>query len=471
MNYKSSFLANSIISIFVLILFSGCSQRNTSTKDSNIIQADNYSVVSHELSDNNSSIGKKLSEEQAATDALQNNPNYKIAQLKADIAQDKYHESLSKLSPTITSGSQGAAAGYSNINPATAVTDSLSAKEFENAEKMSAENYKRKLTEKIKLESNKRNEIMSMYEIAKENEEFQEKMAKKELAKIKSKGKLSKIAYLNFKTKALLAKANAIKAGQEYDVSGYELASTMGRANAKLPKKVMIQTMSQAANSSSETQIHDLKYYLDLAVKNRPDLKADKYKLKAAKLDLYSAAESTLPNITANNDKAGISTNITPGKQINKIRGNDADYHAVSEQLKKKWITIAKEVRTSYSKLQAAVSLRNEYSVNLAKAKKRRNILEHDYIDGKTDMTALNQAQRELISTKKSYVKSKKNVNDAEAELMAACGIEDISDKKNYTAELNQAQKAYKDISRSLLKNEINIKNARAGLNAATGMQ
>jgi hypothetical protein len=105
-------------------------------------------------------------------------------------------------------------------------------------------------------------------------------------------------------------------------------------------------------------------------------------------------------------------------------------------------------------------------------AKLRRDLVAKQYSTGKTKgITALNQAQKDLVNAQKSFIKAVKDLSDAKYELYAACGIPNERTKKPSITTLNQAQHDYVDAEKNYVGNRIEILKAETSLNAVTGIQ
>jgi outer membrane protein TolC len=187
----------------------------------------------------------------------------------------------------------------------------------------------------INLTYNDMQESKSIAAIQKENEGCQRKMANNILEKKKSTADI-----LNFKINELRAKAAAIEAEKSYKTNSYALATNMGMTSAALAADITQKSVPAKSFENDQNRQLGLNYYLDMAIKNRPDLKALKEALSAAKYVLYSATGALTPivNSAAGNSNSSVyaSENINLGSNIAEIRSKDADYAVQQDRPAKK---------------------------------------------------------------------------------------------------------------------------------------
>jgi outer membrane protein len=452
---------------FIFLLISaGCVSYNSPPS---VVYSDNYSATN--LNDNKelSPADKDLSKDEVITTALENNPGYKASQLEATAAEAEYYKALSRFSPDMALGPAGAAAGYQGYSGFSSLMHALSADANAKAAKWDVKNYRRLLVQKVVVDDNILQKKLTDINIQKSNEKFQKQMVSKTTAKYK-KGKASLSDVLNFKINALKAKAEAIKYEKEYKKGSYALAATMGMTNAELPYKPIAKKINKHVR---KVKIPNLNTYLDLAIENRPDLKAHKEILRSSEYKLYAAWGILSPVIdltSGNNQFASASSNITGGSKIANVRSHEAKYDAENEALKKKWIEIVKEVRSEYISIKANLAIRDAYAASMNAARVRRDHLQKEYNKGNINIAVLNQAQELFVKVQKAFVKAEVGVSNARAKLCAACGIDVDESKRPSIATLNQAQRDYINISEDHAEAVINTSDAKAKLNAAIGV-
>ena len=413
--YKNLFL------ILSTVLFTSCVSDNTPT---NAIYSNNYTASGLNENKASSSIaGKELTKDLVIETALENNPEYKASKLNAIAAESDYYEALSDLSPTVAAGSRGVTANYQAFSGLSTTMNALSVGADAKAALLDSENYRRLLEEKVVVDKNMIQKNYEDINIQKTNETFQKKMAADSLVKYKE-GKATKSDILNFKIKALQAKAKTIEYEKEYKTNSIALAATMGLPNVELPDP---EETENAVNVQNIENMPSLSEYLDLAIENRPDLKADKELLKSSEYALYAAwggISPTVDIVSGKHDSAAVNSTISGGSKFANIRSHQAKVDIKKEALKRKWIEVIKNVRHEYISLKANLAIRDTYAASIKYAKNRRNHLEREFKKGNIDIAELNQAQSELVNVEKSLIKSEIGVSNAQAELCAACGID-----------------------------------------------
>ena len=425
--HKKIFL---ILSFIFLLLLSGCVNYDPPP---DVVYSDNYSATNLNDLQKVFPADKNLSKQDAVTIALENNPGYKSSQLKETSAWADYYASLAALSPAVALGAgvlpntvsnPGVlSANYQTFSGLSTTMNALSASATAETKKWDVQNYRRLLEQKVIVGDNKIQKNLADIEIQRANEKFQKQMTSKSTVEYK-KGKGSLSDVLNFKIKALNAKAAKIAAAKNYKIDSYALGATMGMTDAKLPyePKLPIKKIDR-----KDKEIFKLNYYLDLAIENRPDLKAQKETLKSAEYKLYGLWGAISPAVSLNSREGTTSTavtsNITGGSKIANVRSKEAQYDAQNEALKKKWIEIVKEVRSRYISLKANLAIRDAYAASLNAARERRDHLEREFHKEKVDVVVFNQAQKTFIDVQKAFVKAEVGISNARAKLSAACGI------------------------------------------------
>ena len=425
-NFQNYFLYINIC--FLCVILTGC---NTGKQIPKAVYANNYSALTASDLNTISPSKKTLSKEEAINTALGNNPEYISTQYKTDAAQAEYYKELSKLSPAAAVGAgignnasgTGISASY-QICP-DKVTNILSANSRVKQTQMESENYKRQLIQKVSNESNQLRKDKMTISIYEDDEKFQREMLEETIKKYKA-GKASKADVLNFEAQTLEAMDKLVQANRDYKNNSYNLAATMGLTTAELPKKTKL-TQLTTANNTQPIKLHDINYYLNWAINNRPDLKAQMDALKVSKYELIGAAAKLLPNInlaTGNNGVyANANINLQGGSKTANIFSKYTENDIQKEELYKKWLEIIVDVKTQYEKLISSQAQRKVLTQAVQKAEYRRNLVQKKYNSGKAELTELNQAQNDYINSLNSYKKAVIDVTNAQAGLNAACGI------------------------------------------------
>ena len=400
------------------------------------IHSDNYSASFSSQKPSNAET--TISEKDTVNVALSSNPEYKVKQLKTVSAESDYYSSLGKLSPDVSVNKS-----KTNVNYEASGSNAmnvLSAKAVSNETRYDADDYRRELIKNVRVNNNEIEKSKTFATIQEENEKFQNKMVSNATDKHRhSNASASDI--LNFKIKELNAKAASIEADRKHKTKSYALAAKMGIPTAELPKNL------NTENNTSKTKLKNrdlnLNYYLDLAIKNRPDLKAAKEALKAGRYKLYSAGGALLPTLNATSGNANnisINSNFTGGQKIAKIRSEDAKYNARQEALNKKWISVVQEVKKEYVSLKAQLAVQKILTNTMHLSEQRRNIIANQYNKGIENIAVLNQAQSNFVKAQESFAKAERDVRNARSRLSAACGIDPDESKNNSVTTLNQGQ-------------------------------
>jgi outer membrane protein len=423
--------------MFFFLFLVGCVEYNSPPE---AIYSENYTTANL---DNNSEDfllpTEKLSKAEAVDIALKDSPGYKVSQLKETAAWANYYAALGVLSPVMTLGAgqipnvgagvSGFSTNYQAFSGFSTTMNVLSSRSVAEASSYEVANYRRLLVETVIVEDNKIQKASSDIKIQQENERFQQQMALKAMDKYQQCNTVSSDV-LNFKIKELNAKAAVIENERKYKTESYALAKTMGQISGELPKKP---TNLEKKIVKKKEEILSLNYYLDLAIENRPDLKAEKEILKSFKYKMYGAVGELSPTVDlgagGGNISLLVSSTVTGGSKIANVRSSDAQYNANQEALLKKWIEVVKDVRTEYVKLKGSIAMMNVYANTLSLVKKRRDYIELEYTKGSKDIAVLNQAQKDYVNVQRLFVESRMNVSNAKARLCAACGVESLSSK------------------------------------------
>ncbi len=259
---------------------------------------------------------------------------------------------------------------------------------------------------------------------------------------------------LNFKVKVNQATSNQISAEYNFNFSRYLLAGLMGITASTLPESLKYSPI----DAIPEETLPDINIYLDMALNNRPDLRNYRETLQAAKYQLYTNWGAYSPTASLNAGM-GYSTNLTrnDGRNGNDPVGhtyyNDRNYNwGVSSQwvifngfsrelqirqaqslvykaefnVASQWITVIKEVRTSYDTYLQNVKQAKLYKETLALVTKQRDLVEEEYKAGNKELTRLNEAQRDLVEAETNLVIALVNVMNARAQLESATNSNQI---------------------------------------------
>jgi outer membrane protein TolC len=423
---------------------------------------------------------KVLTLELAEEIALANNPDYKSKHHAMTAAWQRYYQSLSSYLPTVTATydfnhdinnptvqknlktGQGAnrSKAYGNslglqgqwlifdglVRTMNALVKKHQAREYEKME----EDSRRLLLLAV---ANQYNSVLLAIEknrIAKTDMDFQEKMLNETQLKYDA-GAVPLSDVLNFKIKSNEAEGSLIDSQYEYNTAIYALAALMGITEAKLPDNLKFPPMS----SGEKSHLADVSVYIDTALTNRPDLEQYREALEATKYTMYSKWGAFSPTVTLNGELGwsraktaydgrygnrlegssnwdtinqgtsagyGIAVEWTlfdGTKRFTAIREAQALLAEAEYELTYKWITVVEEVRAAYENYIKSEKLALLYRRTLGLVTKQRDLVEEEYKAGNTELTRLNEAQRNLVEADTNLVSSLINVQNAKAQLEA----------------------------------------------------
>ena len=411
----------------------------------------------------------ELTLEQAIETALANNPDFQSTEYSMKAAWARYQQSLAAYYPRLyvsggLNGSNSDVAKQSNF--ATSLNDSssrttsaalnveyiifnglirkmnsLAAQHLGRASDAAFDDAKRLLIKSVELQYNQVRLIRENISIAEADKLFQEKLLRENELKYQA-GSVSQSAVLNFRVRVNAAASKLI--GARYDLINARgvLGDLLGLTEGTIHDDVAFSTLEENVGVS----LNIIEMYLDLALNNRPDLKQYRESLKAAEYSLYAQYGAYWPVITGSGSYGanGTTTDYTSAENTRKTT-HDLDYgvnmtwdlfsggsrkNAVEEakalvaqnekNLEGQWINVIQEVRNSFNTFKQ----REEQYVILKETellqRKNRDLVEIEYRTGSTELTRLNEAQRDLVSAESQKISALINLFNAKAQLEAA---------------------------------------------------
>ena len=259
-------------------------------------------------------------------------------------------------------------------------------------------------------------------------------------------GHVSKDSVLNFQILAARAKSNISNARYRRQVAFHALAALMGWDIRKLPEGVALQKVSV----DNLPPVYEEEFYLELAILNRPDLKAEKIALEISFRNKQKAYAGFFPEVRFSSalslesykaDYGGYlysDSRAQHGAYVYGIEGNwnlfrgFATFNEVRRQevlekvalwgLNAKFLEIAAEVRDARSNCK-----NSRYQIEIFQdmtqwVREQRDLVYSAYRNGKETITRLNQAQDMLVEVQSRLVLSAVEFNKAVAQLAAAIG-------------------------------------------------
>lgn len=291
---------------------------------------------------------------------------------------------------------------------------------------------------------------MAKIRIAKENMKFQNSQLKENELKFEV-GAVPLSNVLNFKAYYNSAESDLYAAQYSYAAAKHTLATLMGLTEGQIPPDVKF----PGVPSPDGEVMPPLNVYLDTALSNRPDLKAYREALQVSKYNYWASICSFGPTVSFNasvgystghthtdnylNRAAGDYTTHYDGGDISygltaswEIFSGGATYYTMRSRqaamlqsdyaLANNWITIVSEVRTAYEYYQTCLTQVKISQESLELYRKIRDLVAEEYQAGNTELTRLNEAQRDFVDAETTFATYVINMHNAKAQLEAAVG-------------------------------------------------
>ena len=252
---------------------------------------------------------------------------------------------------------------------------------------------------------------------------------------------------LNFKVNYNSAESTLYSAEYAAIAAKIVLAQLLGLTEGTIPDAVEFPTMP----SPDGEMLAGINFYLDLALKNRPDLKQYREAYEAAKYSYYSSIGAFSPTLTfdASLDYTNANRRITGkwgnansrsrsrswgfnyglnlswelfagGRTYYAMRAAEAQMTAADFAVANTWITVIGDVRTAYENYQTNLKQVKLNQKNLALVRTQRDLVYKEYNAGSTGITRLNEAQTALVNAENALAEAVINMHNAKAQLQAA---------------------------------------------------
>ena len=468
--FRSALFA--VVIIAVLMLVSSCVGHKPPPA---IIHADNYTAETLDSQQVVPPADRVLGLKETIRIALVNNPTYKQMHLAIVTAWATFYTQLAGYSPTLSidytldqaQGSQAAAGGVSTspfsqvnttygagmsaawnlFNGFQTTFSTLSAyKGARSAEQMDID-YRRQLIYMVTTAYNSILLARARIKIDLSNEAFQLQQLKDSQLKYNA-GASSLADLLNYEIFAANAKDDVVTDTAAYKINRYTLAALMGLTTSGLPISTQFPPIKV---SKDEEYSLGVEFYLDLAIAQRPDLKATRLDLDAVRYTLYQTWGDFSPTVdmTMNYGFTRGNSGINWGKSQGTPRGQDLEYgygfnfgwdvwrggtriaavrsaqaalDSQEETLMNKWITVVKEVRSAYTNLLANETHRIIRKKIMDMSQQRRDLVREEYNAGNTDITTLNEAQNIFVKSELQHVTSLIDISNSRAQLKEVTG-------------------------------------------------
>ncbi len=256
---------------------------------------------------------------------------------------------------------------------------------------------------------------------------------------------------LNFKIRYNNGESSLITAQYNYAANKYVLAALLGLTDGNIPEDVMFPDMPSADGEV----LPDVSVYLDAALANRPDLRAYRERLEAAKFSFWSSLCAFGPTFSANyslsySRNRNLTKNLDSGLSTvgskygngalsyggvaswNLFEGGNTYFNARAAQaemvqaeynLTETWITVITDVRTAYDNYITNLKQVKLYQKTYELTRQTRDLVEEEYKAGNAELTRLNEAQNDLVTAEGNLVSSVVEMNNAKAQLEAAISL------------------------------------------------
>ena len=250
---------------------------------------------------------------------------------------------------------------------------------------------------------------------------------------------------LNFRVQVDNARLELVKVDYNIKAALYVLAGYLGLSDGTIPDKVEFPPIAMPEAPA----LPAVEVYLDQALANRPDLRACRDRLEAARYNYYGAWGAFGPTVTANYELAYTaahtirhggaddSRNLTGtgslsyGLNVNwnlfngfsdyfNLRAAGADVAAIDFLLAQTWIGVITDVRTAYENLKSSVEQARLSKEICQLTYETRQLVENEYNAGTVLVTRMNEAERDLVEAQNDLATAIVNISNAQAQLDAA---------------------------------------------------
>lgn len=413
-----------------------------------------------------------LTLQEAQAIAIQNNPSFKSRYFAISQARAQYLAHYANYLPTVTAGysignthyaaySNDAGNSFTSLSSSPTLTAQMTVFDsFQREMNLLAARHNWKATEATEQDSRRLllqsvaqayNNIMlanAQQEIARENMRYQRRLLKETELKF-GVGTSNLSDVLNFKVNYENAEASLYSADYSYAVAKFTLASLMGLTEGNIPDYVRFPEMLSADGE----MLTNIEIYLDMALANRPDLKALRESLESAKYSYYSSICAFGPTVTASlslgysDDYTRNSPNreiysrsgktrsrygtlsysgavswtlFSGGSRFMNLRASQAVMEQADFELANQWIQVVVDVRTAYENYLVNLKTVKLLQRNLESVRKMRDLVDEEYIAGNCNITRVNEAQNYFVEAEGAKAQAIANLHNAKAQLLAA---------------------------------------------------
>lgn len=439
-----------------------------------IVHADNYSATLNSDKRVLPEYAGLFTVDDAIRIGLANNPEYEQQKLAVTQAYNNYYQTIIQYLPTMNIGTNMGVSQAQAQSPAFTPgwdktpwshTGGLSAsssftifnglrREFNLLQEMANVRMTEELQQNMRLLL-VNSIIIAYYDIAQSREQikitqadlkFQVQMRDFEMAKFQQ-NLVTEESVLNFDYLAQQDKSTILALDLNYKQQTYTLASLLGLTSADLPKDIKLMSISEIVETINiDFNPVGVEYYLDIAVDQRPDLKALRESLRMSKYELYGKWSAFAPVVTANaaygwgtadwlhegNRRGasavnyGINTSWTiwdNGDRIFDLRDAQISYDMTYQQLLIGWIEIIQSVRFAYDSMQMTLENYKVVEKAVEIAQRQQKMVLALYETEMITLPRLNESQNNLFQSQFSLALATIAIYQAKANLEKACGI------------------------------------------------
>ncbi len=414
---------------------------------------------------------KRLTLADAQKIALQNNPSFKSTYYAIESARAQYYKAFSYYMPTVgfkyslqqgnTRAINGDAGNHKQVTSSTPslsaslmVFDSLqremnllAAKHSWQESKAAEQDARRILLRAVATAYNEVLLANARGRIAGANMKYNYDLLKETELKFEA-GASPLSDVLNFKINYNNAESTLYTSEYSAIAAKIALAQLLGLTQGTLSDSVEFPMMP----SPDGEMLAGIEFYLDQALKNRPDLKQYREAYEVAKYNYYSSIGAFGPTVSFDmglsytNGRSKSSLKWDPktagdnyprswgfdygmtisweifsgGRTYFSMRSAEAALDAADYQVANIWISVITDVRTAYENYQTNLKLVKLNQKNLELVRTQRELVYKEYNAGSTGITRLNEALTALVNAENALAEAVINMHNAKAQLQAA---------------------------------------------------
>ena len=288
--------------------------------------------------------------------------------------------------------------------------------------------------------------------ISRADEAFQNAALRQAREQFKA-GHISYSTVLNFQILAAKARSRIALARYNRQTAVNALAALLGFSSDEFPADMKLEPIAEVKMELH----HSLPHYLEQAIRNRPDLKAEKIQYEKAIRHKQSAYAAFMPEFhlfadfsfagaaaeykdfsfsSSHYNYPGFTYGITASWNIfkgfdswNELRRRKALEKIALWGLNKKYLDVTAEVNDALEHCRNTLIQIAIFRDMTVWVMEQRNLIYSEYLNGRETIARVNQAQSELVEAQSSLALWQIQSHKAAAQLDAALGIDTVSEK------------------------------------------